>query len=296
MYLRVRLCTLGQKSFRVGRTVPLVSTNDGVCEGKRGSSGILRPAVSAPRLMRLLSHSIPRKFPSAPQRLPRPFLFLIARPSHHSLNPTSVAACAPYSRLYNSTVTSTPTASADVDPNLIIQRVPSDGGQSTPMREYNKLVEAGTLRPDEYQTEIIQKLQALHDALALYDPPPLAGPPSLVKVFPFPFPPYSTETIRDFSFHVSFPVPHRALRAMTDRGDCICMVTSEQERLCSWTSSTTHSLCASLTSGACTSTHSCLMSISECMLPRLPAQVIRFYPSHKISQMRRTYYAWTSSK
>lgn len=127
--------------------------------------------------MRFLSQRIPRKFPSAPQRH---FLFLITPPSHHSLNHISVAACAPYHRLYSSTLASTPTGSADVYPN-VIQRIPSDGGQSTPMREYRKLVEAGTLRSDGYQTEIIQKLQALHDALALYNPPPPEGPPSLVS-------------------------------------------------------------------------------------------------------------------
>jgi predicted ATPase len=55
------------------------------------------------------------------------------------------------------------------------------------MHEYNKLVEAGKLRSDDYQTQIIQKLQALHDALALYDPPPSTGPPSLVRISPFPF-------------------------------------------------------------------------------------------------------------
>ena len=55
------------------------------------------------------------------------------------------------------------------------------------MHEYNKLVEAGKLRSDDYQTQIIRKLQALHDALALYDPPPSALPPSLVRISPFPF-------------------------------------------------------------------------------------------------------------
>lgn len=53
------------------------------------------------------------------------------------------------------------------------------------MHEYNELVEAGKLRSDDYQTQIIQKLQALHDALALYDPPPSAGPPSLVRISSF---------------------------------------------------------------------------------------------------------------
>ena len=48
--------------------------------------------------------------------------------------------------------------------------VPSRG-QSTPMQEYQKLVQAGALRSDDHQTRIIQKLQTLHDALAVYDPP-----------------------------------------------------------------------------------------------------------------------------
>jgi hypothetical protein len=127
---------------------------------------------------------IPRNLHFAPQRLPRPFILSIADTSRHSLNPTTVHA---YNRLYNSSLASTPTSSADADSNVIAQRLPSDSGQSTPMHEYNKLVEAGKLRSDDYQTQIIQKLQALHDALALYDPPPSTGPPSLVRISPFPF-------------------------------------------------------------------------------------------------------------
>lgn len=56
------------------------------------------------------------------------------------------------------------------------------GGQSTPMQEYEKLVKAGTLRSDDYQTQIIQKLQALHDALVVYAPPPPLGASSLVNI------------------------------------------------------------------------------------------------------------------
>ncbi|KAI0278645.1 AFG1-like ATPase-domain-containing protein [Russula aff. rugulosa BPL654] len=114
---------------------------------------------------------IPRILHSASQRLPRPFI-------PHSLNPTTVLA---YNRLYNSSLASTPTSSADADLNVITQRLPPNRSQSTPIHEYNKLVEAGKLRLDDYQTQIIQKLQALHDALALYDPPPSAGPPSLTE-------------------------------------------------------------------------------------------------------------------
>ncbi|KAH9967032.1 AFG1-like ATPase [Lactifluus volemus] len=47
------------------------------------------------------------------------------------------------------------------------------------MQEYRKLVEAGRLRSDDHQTRIIQKLQTLHDALAVYAPPPPAETLSL---------------------------------------------------------------------------------------------------------------------
>lgn len=120
---------------------------------------------------------IPPILHSASQRLPRPFL-------PHSLNQTTVSA---YSRLYNSSLASTATSSPDADSKVITQRLPPNKSQSTPIREYNKLVEAGELKSDDYQTQIIQKLQALHDALALYDPPPSAGPPSLVRISHFPF-------------------------------------------------------------------------------------------------------------
>ncbi|KAH9989116.1 AFG1-like ATPase-domain-containing protein [Russula vinacea] len=127
---------------------------------------------------------IPRNFHLAPQRLPRPFL---AGPSRHSLNPIPVVACRPYSRLYNSTLVSTNTTSPDVVD--IIHRVPSKSSPSTPIVEYNKLVAAGTIRSDDYQTQIVQKLQDLHDALLLYDPPPPAGPPSLLsRLFSRPSP------------------------------------------------------------------------------------------------------------
>jgi len=124
---------------------------------------------------------IPRNLHFASQH---PFLFSIPDTARHSLKPTTVPA---YNRLYNSSLANTPTSSVDADSNVIIQRLPSNSSQSTPVHEYNKLVEAGKLRSDDYQTQIIQKLQALHDALAVYDPPPSVGPPSLVRISPFSF-------------------------------------------------------------------------------------------------------------
>jgi protein AFG1 len=49
------------------------------------------------------------------------------------------------------------------------------------MQEYHKLVQAGALRSDDHQTRIIQKLQSLHDAIAVYDPPSPSGGSSLLS-------------------------------------------------------------------------------------------------------------------
>jgi protein AFG1 len=80
------------------------------------------------------------------------------------------------------------------------------------MQEYEKLVEAGTLRPDDYQTQIIRKLQDLHDALALYDPPPPAGPPSLVNISPLTFRRRPSLTSHVLSSPAFSRVQHQALQ------------------------------------------------------------------------------------
>ncbi|KAA1473449.1 AFG1-like ATPase [Dentipellis sp. KUC8613] len=54
-----------------------------------------------------------------------------------------------------------------------------DRSHSSPMQEYQKLVEKGTLRPDPHQTRIVQKLEDLHDVLRTYSKPPFpSGTPS----------------------------------------------------------------------------------------------------------------------
>ncbi|KAF7792864.1 hypothetical protein EIP86_003965 [Pleurotus ostreatoroseus] len=45
----------------------------------------------------------------------------------------------------------------------------------TPLEQYHRLVESGTLRADDHQTRIIQELQRLHDDLLLYQPPAVPG-------------------------------------------------------------------------------------------------------------------------
>ncbi|KAH9026868.1 AFG1-like ATPase-domain-containing protein [Lactarius hengduanensis] len=86
----------------------------------------------------------------------------------------------PCDRHHNSTLAS---SHADVDPAVFLpaHRVPSRT-QSTPMQEYQKLVQVGALRSDDHQTRIIQKLQSLHNALAFYDPPPPSGGSSLLSL------------------------------------------------------------------------------------------------------------------
>ncbi|KAF8204757.1 AFG1 family mitochondrial ATPase [Pholiota molesta] len=47
----------------------------------------------------------------------------------------------------------------------------------TPLRQYQTMVDCGTLRGDDHQTRIIQKLQDLHDQLINYKPPPIPDAP-----------------------------------------------------------------------------------------------------------------------
>ncbi|KAI0258600.1 AFG1-like ATPase-domain-containing protein [Gloeopeniophorella convolvens] len=96
-----------------------------------------------------------------------------------------------YNRLYNSTLASTRSTSADVEPGVFLHIPQQD--VSTPMREYQTLVATGSLKPDDHQTRIIQKLQDLHDALAVYEPPPIEPPSLLSRLFSRPGPSTSSE-------------------------------------------------------------------------------------------------------
>ncbi|KAL0580056.1 ATPase [Marasmius crinis-equi] len=49
----------------------------------------------------------------------------------------------------------------------------NDSQYLRPLQQYHNLVNSGTLRGDEHQTRIIQKLQNLHDQLLDYTPPPI---------------------------------------------------------------------------------------------------------------------------
>lgn len=49
---------------------------------------------------------------------------------------------------------------------------------STPLDQYQALLETGILHGDEHQTRIIHKLQDLHDNLLDYNPPPIPSQPS----------------------------------------------------------------------------------------------------------------------
>ncbi len=80
------------------------------------------------------------------------------------------------------------------------------------MQEYEKLVEAGTLKSDAYQTQIIRKLQALHDALVVYHPPSPVVPPSLVHASFFTPAPSSADIPHIPSSLAFSPAPHPLLR------------------------------------------------------------------------------------
>lgn len=49
---------------------------------------------------------------------------------------------------------------------------------STPLTQYQKLIDSGALQGDDHQTRIIQKLQDLHDQLVSYEPPQILESPN----------------------------------------------------------------------------------------------------------------------
>ncbi|KAF9481862.1 AFG1-like ATPase [Pholiota conissans] len=55
-------------------------------------------------------------------------------------------------------------------PNPNPDRDPTQNEWSTPLRQYQKMIDSGTLQGDDHQTRIIQKLQDLHDKLIDYKP------------------------------------------------------------------------------------------------------------------------------
>ncbi|KAH9036043.1 AFG1-like ATPase [Lactarius deliciosus] len=126
--------------------------------------------MKSPRIL------IPRNIYTRPSLARHAFATASVRPP---LNPIPIIRT-PCDRHHNSTLAS---SHADVDPAVFLpaHRVPPRT-QSTPMQEYQKLVQVGALTSDDHQTRIIQKLQSLHDALAVYDPPPPSGGSSLLSL------------------------------------------------------------------------------------------------------------------
>ncbi|KAI1796161.1 AFG1-like ATPase, partial [Ganoderma leucocontextum] len=53
----------------------------------------------------------------------------------------------------------------------------------SPIQQYHRLLESGTLRPDDHQLRIIGKLQRLHDDLLRYDPPHVSHSPPSSSLF-----------------------------------------------------------------------------------------------------------------
>ncbi|KDQ64431.1 hypothetical protein JAAARDRAFT_28064 [Jaapia argillacea MUCL 33604] len=58
----------------------------------------------------------------------------------------------------------------------------TDPPPGSPMQHYHTLVASGTLREDDHQTRIIQKLQDLYDKLITYEPPPLPSLQSTTSI------------------------------------------------------------------------------------------------------------------
>ncbi|THV08310.1 AFG1-like ATPase [Dendrothele bispora CBS 962.96] len=108
----------------------------------------------------------------APHRVPRSYIT-------HSTRLLSLSASG---KAHNSTLAS-PSTTTSVESilsnapsisTLSSDRSVSDKEHVQPFQHYQRLLESGTLRGDEHQTRIIQKLQDLHDKLIDYSPPVIA--------------------------------------------------------------------------------------------------------------------------
>lgn len=111
----------------------------------------------------------------------------------------------------------------------------------SPILGYQKLVESGSLKPDQHQTRIVQKLQRLHDNLANHGPAPLPALPTTSSLVSSP-PMFGTSCIPncvyrslacspgDFNLIHSLQINHL--------GDYTYTEMSEQARQCSWIYST----------------------------------------------------------
>ncbi|TBU33108.1 AFG1-like ATPase [Dichomitus squalens] len=61
--------------------------------------------------------------------------------------------------------------------------IPPPAPAQSPLEQYRRLVDSGTLRPDDHQTRIIEKLQRLHDDLLRYKPPHISHSPPSPSLF-----------------------------------------------------------------------------------------------------------------
>ncbi|TCD69225.1 hypothetical protein EIP91_008328 [Steccherinum ochraceum] len=123
----------------------------------------------------------PRHLLTSFTRLPRPARFLVAsRAYRRTINTAS------NNKRLNSSLAAEQGSSAQhaseaseaiLHGRKASSKAPEQGSAIlSPLQQYYKLVEAGTLRSDDHQTRIIGRLQRLHDDLASYDPPLVATP------------------------------------------------------------------------------------------------------------------------
>ncbi|KAK7470375.1 ATPase [Stygiomarasmius scandens] len=109
----------------------------------------------------------------APRRVPRSFT------KHSTIRPFSPSTSA---KAYNSSLAAQSTTASVASILSTAQSITSLHSDSSapskhhvkPLHHYHGLIESGTLRGDEHQTRIIQKLQDLHDRLIDYVPPPIS--------------------------------------------------------------------------------------------------------------------------
>ena len=115
--------------------------------------------------------------------------------------------------------------------SAVLQPTKDTRSSTTPLEQYQRLLESGTLRGDDHQTRIICKLQDLHDKLLHYSPPPISSPApftsivsqtNIRRIFPHVPPDYKTpipragHTVGTTLFRSQRPLPVRRRRDRQD--------------------------------------------------------------------------------
>lgn len=109
----------------------------------------------------------------------------------------------------------------------------------TPLSQYQKMIDSGTLQGDDHQTRIIQKLQDLHDQLISYKPPQIPDAPNSNNLVTFQLNRYLANVLTSICSFLGYSAamylrPQRRLKQLRKASTFMAM--SARAKRCLWTS------------------------------------------------------------